>query len=600
MAFKLPNRVRQTSTTTGTGPYTFSGSVNTWQEFADDFVTGDTTWYVAWDPIGTDFEVGLGTYNAGGGLDRTTILESSNGNAAVSWLAGARHVAVVAPGAAIILLYYLTAAAVTVSSATTTNIGAAQSILVNVSGTTTITGLGTAAAGIWRLVKFAGALTLTHNGTSLILPGGESIVTAAGDSMFAESLGSGNWKVWFYHRGTGAALKAIQSDLTLWVRSDAASDDTDGLEDTPERAFQNWQPAIDFAARYDFNNHGVIIRAGDEVGTKTWNISEALVVPRLQGWGVSRLNLVGNGADTVIESSSSNGTIVLDDTGLPVFVGPITLSCSNATAYGVIVVLYRSQLAFQDIGPIFAESACAHFWVHDNLAQARILNSEYGITGGAPRHITVTNGANFFYEGNTVNISGTPDFSDAFAVAAAGGTLQTSACDFGAGKALVTGNRWRTTANGVINPEGEAEDYFPGDAPGGGTGGGAYLDTIFHTTHFFDTIKAGDTMESRVATGDANFRSNNFVNAPAGVFSARIQDGAGLLEIRQNGGHNQAAVYLLSGDTSVYLLGGGGDWIAATTTPASGKCSVAWDGSGFSVYSQLASTVDFYYGAFAA
>jgi hypothetical protein len=69
---------------------------------------------------------------------------------------------------------------------------------VNITGTTTITSFGTVAAGIWRIVTFAGALTLTHNATSLILPGGASITTAAGDSLIAESLGSGNWKVHVY------------------------------------------------------------------------------------------------------------------------------------------------------------------------------------------------------------------------------------------------------------------------------------------------------------------------------------------------------------------------------------------------------------------
>src|SRR5512133_2781966 len=59
-----------------------------------------------------------------------------------------------------------------VSSASTTDIGAAAGRIVDVTGTTTITSLGTVAAGVWRIVRFTGALTLTHNATSLILPGG--------------------------------------------------------------------------------------------------------------------------------------------------------------------------------------------------------------------------------------------------------------------------------------------------------------------------------------------------------------------------------------------------------------------------------------------
>ncbi len=91
----------------------------------------------------------------------------------------------------------------TIASAATTNIGAATSNSVIVSGTTTITGLGTIAAGAERVVQFSGALTLTHNATSLILPGGASITTAAGDVAYFVSLGSGNWRCTGYQKANG-------------------------------------------------------------------------------------------------------------------------------------------------------------------------------------------------------------------------------------------------------------------------------------------------------------------------------------------------------------------------------------------------------------
>lgn len=91
-------------------------------------------------------------------------------------------------------------------SATTTNIGAATGNYINVTGTTTITGLGTIQAGTRRIVTFTGALTLTHNATSLILPTGASIVTVAGDVAQFISLGAGNWKCITYQRASGAAL----------------------------------------------------------------------------------------------------------------------------------------------------------------------------------------------------------------------------------------------------------------------------------------------------------------------------------------------------------------------------------------------------------
>lgn len=93
-----------------------------------------------------------------------------------------------------------------IASATTTDIGAALGNYVQITGTTTITSLGTAAAGVWRNVTFTGILTLTHNGTSLILQGSGNITTAAGDTALFVSEGSGNWRCLFYSRASGAAL----------------------------------------------------------------------------------------------------------------------------------------------------------------------------------------------------------------------------------------------------------------------------------------------------------------------------------------------------------------------------------------------------------
>lgn len=97
---------------------------------------------------------------------------------------------------------------VDVASATTADIGAAASNYVRITGTTTITGLGTIGSGTRRHVVFGGALTLTHNATSLILPGGASITTAAGDTATFESEGSGNWRCISYQKADGTAVVA--------------------------------------------------------------------------------------------------------------------------------------------------------------------------------------------------------------------------------------------------------------------------------------------------------------------------------------------------------------------------------------------------------
>lgn len=81
-----------------------------------------------------------------------------------------------------------------IASAATTNLANATGTYVTITGTTKITGFGTVDAGAIRILRFSGALTLTHNGTSLILPGGVNITTSAGDIGIFVSEGSGNWQ----------------------------------------------------------------------------------------------------------------------------------------------------------------------------------------------------------------------------------------------------------------------------------------------------------------------------------------------------------------------------------------------------------------------
>jgi hypothetical protein len=92
----------------------------------------------------------------------------------------------------------------TVASAATTDIGAAASYAVKITGTTTITSFGTDGQG-FRFIRFTGALTLTHNASSLILPGGANITTAAGDTCIAIPIPSGGgWYVSNYVRAAAS------------------------------------------------------------------------------------------------------------------------------------------------------------------------------------------------------------------------------------------------------------------------------------------------------------------------------------------------------------------------------------------------------------
>jgi hypothetical protein len=91
VAFVLKDRVRETSTTTGTGALTLAGAFSNERAFSSVCSVGDTFWYTIIH-AGTSWETGIGTYSGTNTLTRTTVLESSNANAAVSFAAGTKDV----------------------------------------------------------------------------------------------------------------------------------------------------------------------------------------------------------------------------------------------------------------------------------------------------------------------------------------------------------------------------------------------------------------------------------------------------------------------------------------------------------------------------
>lgn len=88
---------------------------------------------------------------------------------------------------------------VLVASATTCDIFGAGSEFIRISGTTTITSFGST-ANQKRFVRATGAFKITHNASTLILPGAQDITTASGDTFIVISDASGNARVYAYQR----------------------------------------------------------------------------------------------------------------------------------------------------------------------------------------------------------------------------------------------------------------------------------------------------------------------------------------------------------------------------------------------------------------
>ena len=101
MAFKLNDRVKESSATTGTGTITLGGAVSGFETFSAGIGGDNTTYYCIFETGTNNFEVGFGTLNSGAStLARTYVISSSNSDAKVNF-AGPTEVFCTVPGAKI-------------------------------------------------------------------------------------------------------------------------------------------------------------------------------------------------------------------------------------------------------------------------------------------------------------------------------------------------------------------------------------------------------------------------------------------------------------------------------------------------------------------
>jgi hypothetical protein len=93
MALVLNDRVRETTTTTGTGAVALGGAVSGFETFAAGIGNSNTVYYAIVHRTAAEFEVGLGTLDGDSSdLTRTTVISSSNSDSAVDFAAGTKDV----------------------------------------------------------------------------------------------------------------------------------------------------------------------------------------------------------------------------------------------------------------------------------------------------------------------------------------------------------------------------------------------------------------------------------------------------------------------------------------------------------------------------
>lgn len=277
MAFLVKDRVKDTTTTTGTGSVTLSGTAPTgFQNFNAAIGTSNTTYYCIAGQGTSEWEVGLGTLSASTTLARTTVYASSNAGSLVNFSAGTKDVFVTFPATVALRQYKYDL----YTSGTATWTAPAGVTSINV---VCIGGGGGGGSGIGGPAPGGnggpGGLAV---GTYTVTPGtGYSVTVGAGGAGNNTTGGNGS-------AGGSSSLGALISATGGGGGISASSTGADGASGAGSGGTFTTGQAIIGNSIYKFFGGVTRVRAVGTSAATTWSASSALL-PGANGQGESDL-----------------------------------------------------------------------------------------------------------------------------------------------------------------------------------------------------------------------------------------------------------------------------------------------------------------------
>lgn len=206
-----------------------------------------------------------------------------------------------------------------IASASTLSLPAAGGGVFNVTGTTGVTGISSALGGRCIKLRFAGALTLTHNGTSFILPGAANITTVAGDTAefinegAADAAGS-NWRCFNYERSSGSSLNNtdfIATQANQEAGSSTTALVTSGRQHFHPSAAKAWVTFDGSGTPAISSSYNVTSITDNGVGNYTINFTNALGAATYAVCGWCQAVTAGTGAFVCADGGDTKSTSAL-------------------------------------------------------------------------------------------------------------------------------------------------------------------------------------------------------------------------------------------------------------------------------------------------
>ena len=319
MALVINDRVKETTTTTGTGAVSLAGAVTGFETFAAGIGNSNTVYYCIAHQDQAEFEVGLGTLDGDSSdLTRTTVISSSNSDSAVNFSSGTKDVFCTLPASKLIFEDANNDATVgrnlTVTGDLTVS-GDDITMATNTSGAALI-GDGTN----FNPVAISGDITIASNGTTAI--GSGVIVNADINSSAAIAMSKTAFSA-----GTGVSL----STNTLSV--DAAQTGITSLLATDIKIGEDDQTKIDFETADTINFY-----AGNE---KQLILTDGALTPGAN-------NILDLGSSSVeFKDAFFDGTVTAD-----AFAGPLTGNVTGNVSGTAATVTGAAQSNITSLGTL--------------------------------------------------------------------------------------------------------------------------------------------------------------------------------------------------------------------------------------------------------
>ena len=255
----------------------------------------------------------------------------------------------------------------------------------------------------------------------------------------------------------------LTANLPLYV-STTGSDSNNGL--TIGAPFLTLQHAWNvLVSQYNLNGYTATIQLAD--GTYAGGLiasSMPLAVP-----GTSSVIIQGNAgtpANVLLSVSSANA---IETTG-PVGIVVQNMKLQSTGASNLLFASNGANISFTNL--VFGAVTGSDSHIVATNGGSITATGNYAISAGAYAHWSALNGGNILLaSGITVTITGTPAFSNAFAIASNVGNISAVSTTF---SGSATGQRYTAVLNGVIYTNNAGSTYLPGNSGGATANGGIY------------------------------------------------------------------------------------------------------------------------------